>query len=133
VPLLVTGGRGGLKLGSWWMKFRRFCPTGLWQWGVLTRGSFRAREAAVWAGGDGAFFQPAALGEGNPQRVSGGVEIEMGSRHPGEAFCTGGQARELQWGILDRGSPGAAIYRRKSPSGVVATSRVQSPTESKIH
>jgi hypothetical protein len=42
-----------------------FLPTGSWRGGELTKGSFRAWEAAVWAGDSGAFFQPAALGEGN--------------------------------------------------------------------
>jgi hypothetical protein len=93
---------------------------------------------AFWGGGGGAFSQPVALGEGNLRRVSGGVEVKKGSRRPGEAYCTGGQAREAvvcrgdgggstqeqQWGIMDMGLSGPAIYRRKSPSRVIATSPV---------
>jgi hypothetical protein len=50
-----------------------FHPTDSWRAGELTRGGFRAREVAVWASDGGAFFQPAALGEGIPQQVSSGV------------------------------------------------------------
>jgi hypothetical protein len=44
----------------------------------------------------------------------------------------GGSALFLQWGKTRQGVAEAAIYRRKSPSGVIGTSRVRSPTESKI-
>jgi hypothetical protein len=52
----------------------RFLPIGSWRCGELTRGGFRSREVAVWASSGGTFFQPVALGEGNPWRVSSGVE-----------------------------------------------------------
>jgi hypothetical protein len=50
-----------------------FLPTDSWQGGELTRGGFRVWEVAVWAGDGGAFFQPAALSEGNSQWVFGSV------------------------------------------------------------
>jgi hypothetical protein len=54
----------------------------------------------------------------HPRGLPAALMVKMGSRHPNEASCTGGQAREVvvwhgggsareqQWGILDRGSPG---------------------------
>jgi hypothetical protein len=70
-PLPLPGESSILLYDGW--NSSMFLPMNSWWGGELTRGGFRAREAVVWAGDGGAFFQSAALSEGNPRWVFGGV------------------------------------------------------------